>query len=102
MAGLEQAPGTIELRAREQPRFGLDARPFDAETVAVEAEIGGYSDVLLESVVTVAGIPGWLPIERRGDVLAQPGVRIDVVSLTLVSGNRGSPREILQARALVL
>ncbi|MEI9985630.1 MAG: hypothetical protein WDN69_22080 [Aliidongia sp.] len=93
MAGLQQAAVAIEFGHREQPRFRLDPGPFDADAMAVEAEIGCDRHILFEPVVAVARIPGWLVVERRRHGLAQPGIRVDVVAFALMRRNRRAPQK---------
>ena len=66
--------------------LGLNARPFDGETVGVEAGSLQQRDVLGITVVVVAGVPGGLVEGGVLHPLHGPVVGMNVVALHLVGG----------------
>ncbi len=95
-AARSQHPGImVERSLREHAGFWLDARPFDAETIAVEPDHLRDVEVFFIAMIAVAGVAGRLLEDRVRQVFEQPAIGIDVVAFALVRGNGGAPQEIL-------
>src|SRR3546814_19214670 len=93
MRVFENAAVAIELGQREAAGLWFDARPFDAEAVAVEPETRRNLEILPPAIVTVAGVARRFAVTGRLDILADTGVRIDVVALALMGRDRRARSE---------
>src|SRR3546814_18877322 len=87
-----------ELGRGEAAGRWLYRRPFDAEAVAVKPETRRNLEILPPAIVTVAGVARRFAVTGRLDILADPGVRIDVVALALMGRDRRAPEETLRDR----
>ncbi len=73
-AARDHAFVVVELGDGELPAARLDPRPFERESIGVEAQPGEQRDVLLVSVIAVAGVARSLGEGGRLDVLEKPQV----------------------------
>src|SRR3546814_19596780 len=83
MRVFENAAVAIELGQREAAGLWFDARPFDAEAVAVEPETRRNPEILPPAIVTVAGVARRFAVTGRRALLTNPGVRSYFVRLPL-------------------
>src|SRR3546814_3438704 len=74
------------------------ARPLAAEAGAAEPELRRNLEILPPAIVTVAGVARRFAVTGRLDILADPGVRIDVVALALMGRDRRAPEETRRDR----
>src|SRR3569623_1873325 len=84
----------VELSIGEVTLAWLDPRPFDAEPIAIESEIGGDRDILGVTVIAVASVARPFLEDGGLEVLHQPGVAVDIVALTLMRRDRSAPQEV--------
>ena len=95
-AGFQHAPVVGESGERDLARLRFDARPFDREPMAIEAQRSRQGEVALDAVVDVVGVAGGL-LELGGpQVLQHPDVACDVAALDLIGGARRPPEEPLR------
>src|SRR5579871_5328212 len=85
----------VELGIGEEALIGLDAGPFDAESIAVESQSRRERNVLVVAVIAVAGIARTFFIDGGLDVFHQPGVAVVVVALALVGRDGSAPQKVL-------
>src|SRR5699024_2798757 len=97
-AGRDHAPVVCQFGTGDEPAFGLDAGPFDAEPVGVQPQVGGNADVVGEPVVAVRGIAAGLDYVCVRRMLHHPPVGVDVVAFDLMSGGGGPPQETVGKR----
>src|SRR5437016_6131988 len=71
----------------------LDARPFDAESKAVEAEAREHRDVLAIPVIEVARVARGLAAWCGLDVLPPPPIAVRIAALGLIRGDRGAEKK---------
>jgi hypothetical protein len=93
--GIDHAAVVVELGARDETRFRLDASPLDTEAIGVEPRLREQPHVFGIAVVAVCRVATGLfdRAPRGATVFGLPPVARGVVALDLVGGRRGTPEK---------
>jgi len=85
VASIDDRLVVVEHGHGEHPRFGFDARPFQAEAIAVEPDQLDQIQVARPQLEAVRRVTRRFFENRRLDVLGNPHVAVDVVAFNLMT-----------------
>ena len=89
----QHAAIVIESDVREASSLRFNPRPFDRESIRVQPQAGQQPDIILKTMVVIAGVERRFGEQRRVDVLEHPEVAVEIVPFHLVGGRRGAPQK---------
>jgi hypothetical protein len=88
VASREHSAVVLELSLRKAAFLGLDASPFDRETVGIEAKVGEKCYVVGVTVIVIAGVTRGFHVKRAVDVLEKPRITVRVATFYLMRCSR--------------